>query len=64
MSLRAMVASPALEPNEPFFSKGQCDECDTRLGGNRYDIIYREQLDGEVLEATVCEDCYITLMGG
>ena len=63
--LNAMVASAYREndddPIEPYFSWGGCDDCDTRLGGDRYDIVYRETLDGELLDATVCVECYVAL---
>jgi len=59
--LNAVVASPMLSESEPFFSKGPCENCDTELGGLRYDIIYKEKINGPVHEATVCADCYCKL---
>lgn len=46
---------------EPYFSYCDCDNCNTNLGGNRYDVTYRESLNGELYEATLCEDCFIGL---
>jgi hypothetical protein len=65
MSLNAIVASgvPADDQGtiEAFFSWSPCEECGKSLGGDRYSITYRETLDGDILEANVCEECYVAL---
>lgn len=63
MSLNSIVASPKDWDPEPYFSWQPCENCGDPFGGNRYDIIYRETLDGEILEASVCEECYMRLCG-
>ena len=62
--LNAEVCSPDLDENgnnEPFFSWSSCENCNDHLGGNRYAVIYRETLYGEILHADICEDCFIGL---
>ena len=60
-NLNAVVCSIANDFIDPYFSWQPCDNCNSKLGGTRYDIIYREKLNGEILEASVCEDCFIIL---
>ena len=62
--LNALVCSPDVEEDqvvEPFFSWSPCENCNQSLGGNRYAVIYRETLDGEILHADICEDCFVDL---
>ncbi len=64
--LNAVVASAKRDESrnvEAYFSRQRCDECNSQLAGDRYDIIYREELDGELHEASVCADCYVKLCG-
>lgn len=42
---------------EPHFSWSACDNCGDTLGGNRYDMRYRETLHGPICEAEICESC-------
>lgn len=55
------VASAKDENPEAHFSWSSCENCGDDLGGNRYDVIYRETLRGELCEAEVCESCYIKM---
>ena len=52
---------------EPHFRKGGCDTCNTRLGGNYYDVNcwYKNKLDNteEIITITVCSDCFVELCG-
>lgn len=57
--LKAVVAN--CESVDPFFSWEPCENCGDTLGGNRYDITYRETLDGDIFTAEVCPDCMVAL---
>ena len=57
--LEGVVFSPKDESAEGYFSWHQCENCGDKMGGNRFDIVYRETLTGPILEASVCQDCYI-----
>ena len=48
---------------EPYFSWYPCENCGAVLGGDRYDIQYRETLNGDLYEASICPDCYTELCG-
>ena len=50
---------------EPYFSWFSCDCCNDRLGGNRYDVVGLNPGDSpeDYLELSVCEECYIDLVG-
>lgn len=62
--LNALVCSPVQDEagnTEAYFSRQTCENCGDHLAGNRYDITYRETLKGDILEASVCQDCFISL---
>jgi len=61
-NLNVVVASPKDSEPESYFSWSECEHCDG-IAGNRYDIIYREELAGDIYEASVCPDCFATLVG-
>lgn len=50
---------------EAYFSWSSCDCCNDRLGGNRYDVVGLNPGDDpdDYLELSVCEECYIHLVG-
>ena len=41
---------------EPYFSWGECDLCETSLGGDRYDGHGIDE-NGEIVHIAICEDC-------
>lgn len=59
MSLNAVVAN--CNTDDPFFSWQACEECGNTVGGDRYEIVYRETPKGDLFSAEVCEDCMIAL---
>ena len=50
---------------QAYFSRYCCDCCNERLAGNRLDIVGFNPGDGpeDYLELSVCEECYIDLVG-
>ncbi len=58
--INAVVASCVSQ--EPFFSWSRCESCNG-IAGDRYDVTYRETLDGEIETAAVCPDCMVDLCG-
>jgi hypothetical protein len=63
-NLNAIVSAPAYDGSgnvEAYFSKQACENCGAHLAGDRYDITYRETLEGDILEASVCQDCFVSL---
>lgn len=62
--LKGILFAPKNETSENvegYFSWNHCDHCGSTLGGERFDIVYRELLTGPIQEASVCTDCYIGL---
>lgn len=39
------------------FSWGQCDSCDSRLGGSRHEASAYDRSTKEVIELRICSDC-------
>jgi len=61
MSLPDGYSFFSFRDNEPFFSNSSCDDCDSGLGGNRYDVVCRETSDPKsaIVYLELCEDCFL-----